>query len=249
MNQSISRFIKRTAYSAIRATKELPPQVPELRHAPVLPRFATYSPWLTDAPFNATMQAVRQHTLVDRLRCYELWSLVQQSAKLNRGSLIEVGVWRGGTGCLIAEAARISGVSEPIYLCDTFSGVVNAGDMDTRYKGGEHSDTSADTVKQLAQSMNLTSVQVLQGIFPTATGDSVGDAFRFVHLDLDVYESTRQSLDFLWPRLVVGGIVVFDDYGTHGCEGVTRLVNETSIRGDCTFIHNANGHGILIKTA
>jgi O-methyltransferase len=244
MNQSLSRFIKRTSYSAIRSTGELPAHVPEFRHAPLLPRFATYSPWLTDTHFMETMRAVRGHTLVDLLRCFELWSLVQQSAKLSHGALIEVGVWRGGTGCLIAEAA--SGL--PVYLCDTFSGVVNVSDKDTRYKGGEHSDTSVEIVQRLADSMGLSSVQVLQGIFPTDTGHLVEETFRFVHLDLDVYESTRQSLDFLWPRLVPGGIVVFDDYGTHGCEGVTRLVNEVSKSRDRLFIYNANGHGILIKT-
>jgi O-methyltransferase len=195
------------------------------------------------------MGAVRRHTLVDPLRCYELWSLVQQSAKLSEGALIEVGVWRGGTGCLIAEAARAAGVSAPVYLCDTFSGVVNVGAMDTRYKGGEHHDTSVDIVKQLAESMRLPSIQILQGIFPTDTGHLVRDTFRFVHLDLDVYESTRQSLNFIWPRLVIGGIVVFDDYGIHGCEGVTRLVNEVSKRDDRVFVYNANGHGILIKIA
>jgi O-methyltransferase len=54
-------------------------------------------------------------------------------------------------------------------------------------------------------------------------------------------------MEYVWPRLVSGGIVVFDDYGTHGCEGVTRLVNEMSVLNDRTFIYNANGHGILLK--
>lgn len=243
MQMNLSRTIKRISYSAIRATGELPPHIPELRHAPLLPRYASYSPWLTDFAFQDAMEAVGGHTLVDRLRCYELWSLAKQSLKL-AGSIIEVGVWRGGTGCLIAKAAE--GI--PVYLCDTFSGVVNVGEMDTRYKGGEHNDTSVEIVKKLAESMNLPSVQVCQGIFPTDTAHLVGDTFRFVHLDLDVYESTRQSLDFLWPRLVTGGIVVFDDYGTHGCEGVTRLVNEVSTEADRIFVYNANGHGILIKT-
>lgn len=243
MNQSLSRIIKRSAYSAIRSTGELPPHVDGVRHAPLLPRFATYSPWLTDKRFLVTTEQVRLHTLVDRLRCYELWSLVQQSAKLGSGALIEVGVWRGGTGCLIAAASGGS----PVYLCDTYKGVVNAGDMDTRYKGGEHSDTSIETVQKLVDSMGLPSVHILSGIFPQETGHLVAETFRFVHLDLDVYTSTKESLDFIWPRLVSGGIVVFDDYGTHGCEGVTRLVNEVAKESDRLFVYNANGHGILIK--
>jgi hypothetical protein len=70
----------------------------------------------------------------------------------------------------------------------------------TRHKGGEHADTSVQTVKQLAESMHLSSVKVLQGIFPTATGNSVGDAFRFAHLDLDVYEGTPHETE-IYVRL------------------------------------------------
>src|SRR5262252_9252338 len=66
----------------------------------ILP-LATYAPWNSSADFRAVWAAVRNNTLVDIFRCWELWQLVEQSAKLS-GSFIEVGVWRGGTGALIA---------------------------------------------------------------------------------------------------------------------------------------------------
>jgi hypothetical protein len=169
MTATVPRLIKKLGYSAIRSTGELPPHVAEIRHAPVLPFKATYSPWLNDSSFMAAFTRVRSNTLVDILRCYDLWSLVRQSAKLETGALIEVGVWRGGTGCLIAEAARQARLHEPVYLCDTFSGVVKAGPMDTSYKGGEHSDTSRELVDKLASDMGLRDVIVLKGIFPDDT--------------------------------------------------------------------------------
>lgn len=229
---------------------ELRPHIPEIRHAPVLPYRSTYSPWLTDGAFRSAFSRIEAHTLVDRLRCHELWSLVGQSAKLNRGALLEVGVWRGGTGCLIAHAAKHFGMCDPVYLCDTFTGVVKAGDMDTRYQGGEHADTSAESVRALARDLQLATIQIVQGVFPDESAQRIPEdfEFRFVHLDLDVYQSTKDALDYLWPRLVAGGIVVFDDYGTHGCEGVTRLVNDLAMLPDRVFIHNVNGHGVLIKT-
>jgi O-methyltransferase len=54
-------------------------------------------------------------------------------------------------------------------------------------------------------------------------------------------------LEWLWPKLVPGGIVVFDDYGFQFCDGVTQLVNEERIKKDRIVIHNLNGHAILIK--
>jgi O-methyltransferase len=244
----IPRFIKKAGYSAIRSAGELPANVPGIRHAPVLPQKSTYSPWLTDGEFISAFNSVQSNTLVDKLRCYELWSMVRQSAKLESGALIEVGVWRGGTGCLIARAAGLAGLAEPVYLCDTFSGVVKAGPMDPKYRGGEHADTTREVVEKLAAGMGLKDVVILQGIFPDDTAHAItASSFRFAHIDVDVYESASQVLKYIWPLLVPGGIAVFDDYGAYGCEGVTRLVNEMSDERDRIFIHNANGHGIMVK--
>jgi O-methyltransferase len=247
---SLKRLVKKIGYSLIRSTGELRALSPEFRHAPVLPAMATYSPWLTDAAFNAAYRRIRANTLVDLLRCYELWSLVRESAKLTAGDLLEVGVWRGGTGCLIATAAQRAGLRQTVFLCDTFAGVVKAGPLDTRYAGGEHADTSRAAVESLAASMGLDQVRILQGIFPEETGAEIAARwFRFVHVDVDVYQSAKDILEWVWPRLVTGGIVVSDDYGAYGCEGATRAVNEWAARQDALLIHNANGHGMLVKLA
>lgn len=64
---------------------------------------------------------IKDFTLVDRERCYELWDLAKQSININ-GVILKVGVWRGGTGCLLAMAAP----TKLVYLSDTFDGVVKA---------------------------------------------------------------------------------------------------------------------------
>ena len=33
-----------------------------------------------------------------------------------------------------------------------------------------------------------------------------------IHADADLYSSTKYLLEHLWPRLSVGGVVVFDEY-------------------------------------
>lgn len=62
-------------------------------YEPVLPS-ADYAPWLSDSSFNEIYEIIKDHTLVDKYRLYELWQLVEETAKLN-GSLIEIGIWRG----------------------------------------------------------------------------------------------------------------------------------------------------------
>ena len=221
-------------------------QDPSVRHQLVVPH-ATYSPWWTDQAFMKAYDAVRDATFVDVYRLYELWQFVEQMQSLE-GDLIEVGVWRGGSGCLIAACAQEHCPDATVYLCDTFEGIVKAGSRDNEFVGGELSDTSAFRVRELADRMALDNVTIVEGVFPDATGGGVATStLRFAHIDVDVYESARDAFLWVWDRLVHGGVVIFDDYGFHDCEGVTTFVNEIACRPDLVFVHNLNGHGVLVK--
>ena len=169
----------------------------------VLPN-ATYSPWNLDKGFKAAYSKVQDATLVDKYRCFELWRLVEQSAKLETGALIEIGVWRGGTAALIAIQARDLRLNDKTYACDTFSGVV---------KAGEHADTSRRSVEALFyDTLQLDNIEILGGIFPEETGGKVENLkFRFCHIDVDVYLSAKDVTEWIWERLVPGGIVVYDE--------------------------------------
>jgi O-methyltransferase len=206
-----------------------------------------YAPWLCDADFQSVYQMAKPNTLVDVCRCYELWDLVKEVRRVE-GDVLEVGVWRGGTGAIIASAAKRWKPSAKVHLCDTFSGVVKAGSLDSDYKGGEHADTSVDIVVSLLQKLNLGNCQILEGVFPDNTAEKIGDAkISFCHIDVDVYESARQIVEWLIPRTDPGAHLVFDDYGVINCRGITTLVNE--LRNDelWRFFYNINGHAILTR--
>ena len=209
---------------------------------------ARFSPWNCDPLFLDTFDSVKEFTLVDLYRCYELWDLVHQTRILESGALIEVGVWKGGTGALIAKAAQLAGLNVPVYLCDTFSGVVKAGSHDTFYKGGEHADASIPGVQRLLESLDLGQVKILEGVFPDETAARLEhETFRFCHIDVDVYQSAHDILTWLWPRLVRGGIVVYDDFGFDSCSGITKHVQEQASLNDRLIMYNLNGHAIVVK--
>ena len=216
-------------------------------HKPIRP-VGTYSPWEKDQTFLETFDTIQNFTLVDKYRCFELWSLVEQAAKL-QGAIIEIGVWKGGTGALIAQKAKICKIIDPVYLCDTFNGVVKAGPKDSRYKGGEHGDALRQEVEQLLfKRMHLQGVEILEGIFPEETSQYIDEEqFRFCHIDVDVYQSAKDITEWIWGKMVIGGILVYDDYGFYGCDGITKYVEEQQRLQDRLFIHNLNGHAIIIK--
>lgn len=209
---------------------------------------ATYAPWKCDLEFNEVYKIIKNNTLVDRIQCYGLWSLVEESSK-TEGALLEIGVWRGGTGALIAKKAELLGIKSPVYLCDTFCGVVKATDKDNEYKGGEHCDTSIEIVENLVNNvLQLKNVKILKGIFPEESFHNIKEEkISFVHIDVDVYKSANDIIDAIWENINLGGIIAYDDYGFRDCKGITQHVNEQRKYNDRIVIHNLNGHGIIIK--
>jgi len=208
---------------------------------------ATYAPWQADREFQSVYGGIRHNTLVDVWRCHELWSVLGELRDVP-GAVLEVGVWRGGTGALLAARANRLALDETIYLCDTWRGVAKTGDVDIYYRDGKHDDASREIVAKLITGMELSNVELLEGVFPEDTADRIPDGtFRLCHCDVDVYESAKGVLEWVWPRLAPGGVVVFDDYGFPACPGVTKLVDEQRMRDDGLVLHNLNGHGLIVK--
>lgn len=213
--------------------------------------YATYSPWNVDQPFMDAYEKMKEATLVDIYRCYELWKLTEQTSKLKEGAILEVGVWRGGTGALMAKSAELNGITEKIYLCDTFRGVVKTSGQDSAYSDGEHSDATREGVEKLFRDeFHLDNYEILEGVFPEETGDQVEKLkFRLCHIDVDVYQSSKDTVEWIWERLVPNGVIVFDDYGYVRTDGITRHVNEMMNDKDKFVLYNLNGHAVIVKLA
>lgn len=235
--ESMYALAKATARSAEFAERILgmhragyPVGVFDGRHYETIRPGATYAPWRSDSLFLQTFKAIGGHTLVDLYRCWNLWRLVGLVAKRcgPQDHFIEIGVWRGGTGILIARRMALSRLSQPIFLCDTFAGVVKAGDEDPHYAGGEHADTSPAIVRSLASDLSVSNYQLCIGTFPDQMPAGVSSGpVAFCHIDVDTYASARDCLDAVWSRMIGGGMVVFDDYGaytTGGCQVGRRAV-------------------------
>ena len=129
-----------------------------------------------------------------------------------------------------------------VYAADTFTGVVKSCSWE-HYTDGRHVDTSLDACLSLYQSLSISNISVLQGIFPDVTGEFVQDQqVSLVHIDVDVYESAKDAFESVWPRVSTGGIVVFDDYViVRACPGIRRLVDDIKLVGDAVVLPNLTG--------
>jgi O-methyltransferase len=208
-----------------------------------------YAPWNVDEDFKKIHKMVENNTLLDKYRSYEIWQLINEVKNIP-GALIEVGTWRGGSGALISKRARMLGINDTIYLCDTFEGVVKVDrDKDSFYHSGAHSDASIKRVEKLVfDKMKLKNVKILKGIFPEETKHLIKDKkFRFCHIDVDIYHSAKDIFSWIWDKISVGGVIIYDDYGAEECDGMTKMVNEERGKPGRLIVYNLNGQAIEIK--
>ena len=181
----------------------------------------------------AIMRAVEQYSMTSRERMWGLISAVRYlSANKIQGSLVECGVWRGGSTMAVALTLKeIGELNREIYLFDTFEGMSAPTDKDKVASGESAKSILAKTKKQEGPGIwciagledvrqNLFNTGYPQERFHFVKGkvedtlpSQAPDEIALLRLDTDWYESTRHELVHLFPRLKRNGVVIIDDYG------------------------------------
>lgn len=216
------------------------------RYQLVLP-FATYAPWLDDREFQALFERIKSDCLVNIYQCWELWTLTRQIASLP-GDLLEVGVWRGGSSVIMAKAMQLSDSRSHLFCCDTFAGLVKTGGEDPHLRDGDLADSGPQFVHQKMAQAGVHEYTVLEGVFPDQTGESLqNQRFSLCHIDVDTRASAEGVFEWVWPRLLGGGVVIFQDYGFHRTPGIAALVDEIRGRPGMRVVHNLNGNALVFK--
>jgi O-methyltransferase len=152
-----------------------------------------------------------------------LFSLLSHCFFLN-GEVWECGVYKGGTAGMFAHMIKDMKPTVQLRLFDTFTGLPDADlEKDEGSWIGMFNDTSAKMVTEKIQSI-LPSALVYEGYIPDTFKGLDDCKIAFAHIDTDMYKSYIDCLEFIWPRMAKGGVIVFDDYGY--CPGARKAVQE-----------------------
>ena len=154
--------------------------------------------------------------LADLQRCVE--TIVAEGSE---GDLIEAGVWRGGASILARATLDTLGADErTVWLADSFQGLPPPdaeGFPEDRAMDLHEIDflaVSQEDVRANFARLGLDhGVRFVEGFFGETLPALRGNRWALIRLDADMYESTWQTLEALYPGLAQGGYVIFDDYG------------------------------------
>lgn len=146
------------------------------------------------------------------------------------GDIVECGVWRGGSMQACARTLLALGETDRgLHLFDTFEGMPPPTAEDLRRDGKSAEDLLAAQGKDrpIWAVASLEDVQAgfgdvpypgervhyVQGLVEDTVPQQAPEQISILRLDTDWYASTKHELEFLYPRLVSGGVLLIDDYG------------------------------------
>lgn len=140
------------------------------------------------------------------------------------GNVAELGVFQGEFAKKINEFFP----NKTLYLFDTFEGFdgrdLAKEDKETQKLGTYFSDTSVQlVVDKMPYPKN---VIIKKGWFPESAAGLDNEKFCFVNLDPDLYEPILAGLEFFYPKMVKGGVILIHDYFNKGYPGVRQAVSE-----------------------
>jgi len=126
------------------------------------------------------------------------------------GDFAEVGVFKGTSAKLICEAKK----DKTLHLFDTFEGLPKVDRIDKKFRKNLYIADLEHVKKKLSKYSN---VRFYKGLFPEVAFLPVKETkFSFVHLDVDIYSSTKACIEFFYPKMVKGGIIISHDYHAGG---------------------------------
>lgn len=136
------------------------------------------------------------------------------------GDFIECGVWRGGAIIFMLAMLKELHIRDRIvWAADSFQGLPQPSNpLDKRGYGNYPLDAlqvSLQQVKENIAQYDLLNDQVgfLQGWFGETLPDAPIEKIAILRADGDLYESTMDILNNLYPKLSIGGYCIIDDYG------------------------------------
>jgi len=168
-----------------------------------------------------------ERSYADKIRFYNLWFQIR---RINQqgipGAMAELGVYQGESARIIHHLAP----ERDFFLFDTFMGFPSS---DLRSEEGKaagyspvhFSDTNIDRVIRYIDGNEK--IHPVPGIFPGSAESFPEMNFALVNLDADLYEPTRAGLQFFYPRLSPGGVILIHDHNRKW-EGIRRAVEEFS---------------------
>lgn len=181
-----------------------------------------------------------------------LWAATQ-AARLE-GDFVECGVHTGIYSGAVMTWLDFARLPRRFYLFDTWQGIpaeqvseeerrFGVLEMNRKYQNGD--TLHADAVKKFSRWPNAV---VVRGRVPETLAEmQASEKVAYVSIDMNVAAAEIAAADFLWPRLVPGGLMLLDDYGWAAHVNQKKAWDGWAARNAVMILALPTGQGLIRK--
>jgi hypothetical protein len=201
--------------------------------------------WVEDRCFNTYLKKFGENRGHNKGRRWMLQQLMRLIDTVP-GDTAECGVFEGAGSYLICRANAASlKFKRWHHIFDSFEGLSPPAAVDgTHWQQGDMTRSEEIVRLNLAE---FSALQLYKGWIPKRFTEVADKRFAFVHIDVDLYQPTLDSLSFFYERMNPGGIILCDDYGFLTCPGANQAVSGYLSGKPEAMVALPDGGGFLIK--
>ena len=202
---------------------------------------ATHAPWKADKGYQIYAEKVKDLTLLDHPRLFSFYYLSNQIKKID-ADILDIGCMEGGVGLLLSQ----NNLKGRTIMIDTFDGFF---DREKLHTGEVFKYEGIEDLKKIIEKLRLKNTFVYKKFFPKDVNHIKIKKIKLCHIDVNTYNSTKNSFNYVKNKMVKNGFIIFDDYGMYGVEKVTKLINQITKKDKKYFniFFNYFGQCILVK--
>lgn len=160
------------------------------------------------------LEIIKDDSMMSVEQEMNIYYLLSRALLLNiPGDVVEFGCFEGHTSAIMQKTLDKFKSKKKIYVYDSFEGLPQLSKKDTKavLKKGNLSTNKEKLIANFKK-FNLRSPVINKYWFKDIPENKLPKKICFAHLDGDLYESTKSSLEKIYPRLSKGAITVIDDY-------------------------------------
>lgn len=151
------------------------------------------------------------------------------------GDFVETGIWRGGACIMMGSVAMELGSDKKVWGFDSFEGLPKPDPkydpLDDQHHTFDELRVSKEQVEANIKEYGLSNINLVKGWFKDTLPIAPIEKIAILRLDGDMYESTIQALENLYPKLQKGGYCIIDDYALNGAKrAVHDYINNNGLK-------------------
>lgn len=192
-----------------------------------------------------TVESIGQDFEIDWRSHTFVWAY--KSSQCLPGVAIELGTGKAWMFTFLLNHDDVASIGEA-FLIDRYSSMSVDKVSGQVIEGSENKYYTSNLEELRKRFAREQGIQLVRGELPEVLNNIPMNEIRFVHVDLNAAQPEVDSLRILWDRIIPGGIVLLDDFGSPDFIESNRAMLALGRELGFTILGLPTGQGLIIKS-